>query len=321
MAKYVIKYNLMVAHSGDTAGFVDVVKEAVDLFCKEYSKYNDNDILFDVKDYNDATFSSYSEEETQSIVFEQFAGHADIVVALIGKRIGDGLRKELHAAKEEHKQTFVYLHNAGIPYDVFSPNKGQLEKEIQNALDIAKEFYNIGYAKPFVGNSQLIEHVMNDLGRFLQFRLYSTYELKDQSYRDYSLLDVDRYRKEIGITVSQTKKQQCSGDADPNKQLEAVISRIEDHSKANIIDLMRLFRKMISDRYGLEYTDITVSFVWGYHDPINNEKIIIPSEVIVLNHAGAPAKLIDLLRVPHSLLRFMLVTGANYEWYQHKSVK
>ena len=28
MAKYVIKYNLMVAHSGDTAGFVDVVKEA-----------------------------------------------------------------------------------------------------------------------------------------------------------------------------------------------------------------------------------------------------------------------------------------------------
>ena len=318
MPKTVVSYRLMVAHSGDTSEFVSIVKEAANLFCKEYSKYNENEVFFDVKDYNDATYSTYNDKGTQTVVFEQFAGYADLMIALIGKRIGAGLRDELKASKLENKQTFVYLYNAGIPYDIFNPMgaNSQIEQDVKNVIEIANEFANIGFAKTFSGKEQLIQHIFDDLGRFLKHRRSVNYELKDPSYRQFALNEVERYRKEIALSIEE--KRQLT-----QRQIStSLLDRIEEHARTNISELMHLLKEMISEKYQLDITDITVSFVWGYHDPDNHEEVvIIPSQdnVIVLNHAGAPAKLVELLKAPNSLLRHMLVTGANYKWYQHKS--
>lgn len=318
MPKNVVSYNLMVAHSGDTSEFVSIVKEAANIFCKEYSKYNENEVFFDVKDYNDATYSTYSDKGTQTVVFEQFAGYADLMIALIGKRIGNGLRDELKASKIENKQTFVYLYNAGIPYDIFNPmgENSKIAQDVQNVIEIANEFANIGFAKTFSGKEQLIQNIFDDLGRFLKHRRSVNYELKDPSYRKFALNEVERYRKEIALLIEERKQ------LTQRPISTSLLDRIEEHARTNISELMHLLKEMISDKYQLDITDITVSFVWGYHDPDDHEEaVIIPSQdnVIVLNHAGAPAKLVELLKTPDSLLRHMLVTGANYKWYQHKS--
>ncbi len=316
MPKSVIRYNLMVAHSGDTSEYVSTVKEAIRLFCINYEKYNENGISFDVQDYNDATFSTYSEKRTQTIVFEQFAGHADLIIALIGKRIGDGLREELTAAKKERKQTFIYLDSTGLMYDVFNPDEdhSKLEQDVNNIRSIAQEFSNTGYAKPFANTEQLKEHIINDLSSFLRFRRSVNYELKDLSYREFSLKEVDRYREEIAEVILTRKKGITINSVDDN--------RVISHSKANINEMMRLLREMISEKYNIDHTDVTVTFTWGYHNPDNeHEQIILPSQdnIVLLNHYGSCAKIKELLCEPTSLLRFMLVSGASYKWYQYKS--
>lgn len=315
-----VYYNLMVAHSGDTSEYVDVVKEAVKQFCAEYEKYNENGIDFDVKDYNDATYSTYSEQSTQTIVFEQFAGHANLIIALIGKRIGDGLREELSAAKREKKQVFVYLDNTGILYDVFNPDgrDSKLEQDVKNVRAIAKEFANTGFAKPFADEVQLKKHIIDDLGRFLKHRRRIDYELKDQTYREFTLKEVDRYRNVIDSTIKRINDNEPLPLASNYANNSAI-----DHAKANIVEMMRLLRNLIAKEYNFrDYTDITVTFTWGYHNPKNpKEKIIIPTEpnVILLNHSGSSVKINKLVKESTSLLHYMLVTGIDYKFYQHKA--
>lgn len=315
-----VRYNLMVAHSGDTSKYVNTVKDAVRFFCAEYEKYNENGVDFDVKDYNDATFSTYSEKTTQTIVFEQFAGHADLIIALIGKRIGDGLREELSAAKKEKKQVFVYLDSSGIVYDVFNPDgdNAKLEQDVKNAREIAKEFANTGYANPFFDETQLKKHIVNDLARFLKHRRSIDYELKDKTYREFTLKEVDRYRDEIGSVIKPLKDSNETSSTRTN-----VSSSVINHSKANIVEMLRLLRNMIAKEFNfLDYTDITVTFTWGYHEPRDSdERLIIPSEenVILLNHSGSSVKINDLVKEATSLLHYMLVSGIDYKFYQHKS--
>ena len=109
MATKINGYTLMVAHSSDTSDFIGVVKTAAAHFCNEVNKYNQSQIQIEVKDFNDAVFSTASVDETQDVVFEQFAGHPDIVIALIGEHLGEGLKKELESFAKEGKQTSLYL--------------------------------------------------------------------------------------------------------------------------------------------------------------------------------------------------------------------
>lgn len=319
MAKKIQNYNLMVAHSGDTTGFVDTVKRAVAQFCSEYNKYNVHSVSFEVKDFNDATFAEYSQDATQSIVFEQFAGRANIVIALVGEYLGKGLEAELNSFEKEKKQTFVYLYDGGFrAYSHWGTYEEDVVKKTKHVKEVIGKFKDKGFAKIFVTDEELVKHIINDLGRFIQHRQRIKYELQDKSYARFAFDEVDRYRKDIP----------CLEDDVVNNQkgsltLERALGWIKEHATTNIQELMRLLRTMLADEFNLDYSDITVSFVWGYHIPqkIENETIIRidPRNVISLNHSGTPAKLLDLLNQPDSLLKHMILSGASYKWYQYKS--
>ncbi len=343
MAKRIQNYNLMIAHSGDTTEFVDIIKMAVDRFCSEHNKYNNNAISFDVRDFNDATFATYSQAKTQDVVFEQFAGHADIVIALIGRKLGEGLRAELESFISEDKQIFLYLYDGGFRvYSRWETYEEDVKRDASNAGDIIKKTKDKGYTKIFVTKEELTKYIVDDLARFIVHRRKIRFELLDKSYARFAYDEVDRYRKEIlslerivtkGIAEDSSKdiaddssKDIAEGaskgiaeDASKGRMIEW----IKEHSLTNILELMRLLRSMLAEEYDLDYTDITVSFVWGYHNPkkSSNEKLIRLSSrnIISLNHSGTPAKLIELLERPESLLRYMLKTSVSYKWYQYKS--
>lgn len=326
MSKSLREYKIMIAHSGDTAEFVSVVKEATKLFQEDFKNYNnDEELRFEVKDYNDEVFSTYDKRATQTVVFEQFAGHSDMLIALIGKRMGDGLKQELLAAEQEGKQTFVYLYNKALPYDVFdSKTRKHIRSETKNIQAIARKFFNIGYAKVFYDSKQLTECVKSDIGRFLRYKKNYDYELSDPSYIVFSFDEVDRYRNEIAKVVPTINSTSIPTDASAlseyyQNKISSQIKRDREHARASINELLRLLRSLISKRFRIEESDISATFAWGYHEPGDgNESVIIPTESIGLNHSGEPAKLKELLE-RKSLLRFMLTTGASFEWYQYKS--
>lgn len=323
MAKKVQSYNLMVAHSSDTSEFVDAVKADVAKFCIEYNKYNVKSVVFEVQDFNDATFAQFSKKDTQDVVFEQFAGRTDIVIALVGNRMGPGLRTELESFLRENKQTFVYLYDGG--FRIYSrwneePNfKETILNDVDETMKLVREFYNKGYAKIFVSKGELAMHIIEDLGRFIQHRQRIKYELLDKSYSRFAYDEVDRYRSEIPAIEEAFCNEYFSSHKNEN---EIIIRWMQEHSKTNILELMRLLRSMLADEFDLDYSDITVSFVWGYHNPSNKEERLIrinSQNVISLNHSGTPAKLEDLLKNKSSLLRYMIVSGMVFKWYQYKS--
>ena len=313
MANIINGYTLMVAHSSDTSGFVGVAKTATAHFCNEFNKYNQSRIQIEVKDFNDAVFSTASEDETQEVVFEQFAGHPDIVIALIGERLGEGLKKELESFAKEGKQTFLYLYDGGFRvYKEWHTYEERLKSFKSDMDEIYKRIHNRGFAKIFANKDELTSHIVDDLGRYIKHRHRVKYELADKSYARFAFDEVDRYRKEISSLIADPK----------TKDLKQAIAWINDHSRSNILELMRTLRTLLSEEYCLDMEDITISFAWGYHDPKNeNEKVIrLDQECIIsLNHSGTPAKLNELLRNPNSLLRYMIVNGVGYKWYQYKS--
>lgn len=319
MAKRIQSYNLMIAHSSDTTEFVDVIKTAVNGFCNEHNKYNINAVSFDVRDFNDATFATYSQAKTQDVVFEQFAGHADIVIALIGRKLGDGLRAELESFIRENKQTFLYLYDGGFRvYSRWETYEKDISQDTNKVDEIIEKTKDKGYVKIFVTKEQLITYIVDDLARFIIHRRKIKFELLDKSYARFAYDEVDRYRKEI-LSLERTDLTSSTDDVSKGRMIEW----IKEHSLTNILELMRLLRSMLAEEYDLDYTDITVSFVWGYHNPkkVNEEKLIRlnPRNVISLNHSGTPAKLIELLKNPDSLLRYMIETSVSYKWYQYKS--
>lgn len=321
MGKKVQSYNLMIAHSADTTEFVDVVKTGVTKFCNEYNSYNINAISFDVKDFNDATFATYSQADTQDIVFEQFAGHADIVIALIGARIGKGLQKELESFIKEKKQTFVYLYDGGFrAYNHWDTYRTDIAKEVKNVTKVIGQMKDNGYSKIFVAKEELITHIINDLRRFFAYRQRTKFELLDKSYARFAYDEVDRYRKEISSLICNFISRDTVDTADSKTRM---IKWIEEHSQTNILELMRLLRSMLAREFDLDYTTMAITFVWGYHNPkkSDNEKLIKLNahNVISLNHSGSPAKLIELLKHPTSLLRYMIESDVSYKWYQYKS--
>lgn len=304
----------MVAHSSDTIEFVDVVKDAVALFCNEYNKYNQKSILLEVKDFNDAVFSIASNDETQEVVFEQFAARPDIVIVLVGERLGDGLKKELESFTKENKQVFLYLYDGGFRvYKEWHSYEERLKKFKEDMDEVYQKFHNKGFAKIFANREELISHIMNDLGRYIKHRHKVRYELADKSYNRFAFDEVDRYRKEIHTLINEVKEARTMARA---------AEWIEDHSKTNILELLRMLRSLLAEEYDLDIDDITVSFVWGYHNPEKENEIVIwldPQNVISLNHSGTPAKLSELIQHQNSLLRYMIVNGITYKWYQYKS--
>lgn len=316
MASKINCYTLMVAHSSDTTDYVSIVKLAVTRFCNEFNKYNQSQIQIEVKDFSDAVFSTASEDETQEVVFEQFAARPDIVIALVGERLGDGLKKELESFARENKQTFLYLYDGGFRvYKEWHSYEERLKKFKNDMDEIYGKIHNKGLAKIFANQDELTAHVIDDLGRYFKHRHRVKYELADKTYSNFAFDEVDRYRKEI-LTL-------LNSNHEPN--LKKATTWIKDHSRSNILELMRLLRSMLAEEYSLDLEDITVSFVWGYHKPEKSDEkkeVVIKLDqecVISLNHSGTPAKLIELLKNPNSLLRYMIVNGVGYKWYQYKS--
>lgn len=313
MATKINSYSVMVAHSSDTTEFVGIVKTAVTQFCNEFNKYNQSQIQIEVKDFNDAVFSTASGDETQEVVFEQFAARPDIVVALIGERLGEGLKKELESFAKEGKQTFLYLYDGGFRvYKEWHSYEERLKKFKSDMDEIYNRIHNRGFTKIFANKEELTTHVVDDLGRYIKHRHRVKYELADKSYSRFAFDEVDRYRKEISSLIADPK----------TKDLKQAMAWINDHSRSNILELMRTLRTLLSEEYCLDMEDITISFAWGYHNPKKENEIVIHLDqecIISLNHSGTPAKLIELLSHHNSLLRYMIVNGVGYKWYQYKS--
>jgi len=258
MATKINSYSVMVAHSSDTTEFVGIVKTAVTQFCNEFNKYNQSQIQIEVKDFNDAVFSTASGDETQEVVFEQFAARPDIVVALIGERLGEGLKKELESFAKEGKQTFLYLYDGGFRvYKEWHSYEERLKKFKSDMDEIYNRIHNRGFTKIFANKEELTTHVVDDLGRYIKHRHRVKYELADKSYSRFAFDEVDRYRKEISSLIADPK----------TKDLKQAMAWINDHSRSNILELMRTLRTLLSEEYCLDMEDITISFAWGYHNP------------------------------------------------------
>ncbi len=316
MAQKIVCYNLMIAHSNDTSELVPTVKRAVNEFCELFRKFNFVPIDFDVHDFSDSVYSTHKQQNTQSIVFEQFAGRTDMAIALIGERIGSGLKEELEAFMKEKKQVFVYLYDKGL--SVYN-SLGNAKQSIEEIMGVVTQFNNTGYAKIFSTKEELANYIIDDIALFLKHRRRTKYELSDITYSSFAYDEVDRYRNEI---INAMKAHRKNTQQDESDDCNALLHLMVRHSHTNITELLRLFREIIADEYDLDYTDITVSFVWGYHDwTKDSETLILPNSknVVSLNHSGTPAKLPQLLKQERSLLRYVILQGYNYKWYQYKS--
>ena len=336
MAKKLHSYNMIVAHSADTNDFVKNVKVAVDEFCKTYTKYNTLPLAFEVQDFNDAMYSTAEEKDTQEIVFEQFAGGAEIAIVLIGNYIGESLKKEIESFRKEKKQTFLYMYDGKLSvYRDF----GKALDSLNKVKEIVDSFENRGFFKVFGTEEELERHIKDDLIRFIHHRQSVKFDLTDKSYQNFAFDEIDRYRVEIKSLVNRLINNKDGKEESGEQKNEwdcfdtCMIARLERHCRTNILELLRVLRRTLSDDYDIEMTDITVSFVWGYHNVNENENVkenenakekevvIIPSpeNIITLNHSGTPAKLVQLLEAPNCLLRRMLIEGKIFEWYQYKS--
>lgn len=208
MGKNIQNYSLMIAHSADTTEFVDVVNAGVSKFCSEHNKHNINAISIDVKDFNDAIFPTYSPKDTQDIVFDQFAGHPDIIIALIGARIGGGLKKELDSFLAENKQTFIYLYDGCFKvYSHWDMDDKGISDKLGEILEIRNKRKDVGYSKVFVKKEELITYIIDDLARFLMYRQKTKFELADKSYSMFAREEVDRYRNKIRSIISLITKE------------------------------------------------------------------------------------------------------------------